>query len=227
MAEADDPGNRHQLTAASTRQASKFLFQSRDFALESFYSEASRIRRSLQESVRGTHRRAVNKFAARFRLDNRFSFAHLERFNVQTERITNDMPDEVANYVGSAGEIASKGSAEIMATFFDAVDSYLEDTEEAVLEKVTAFFDHAAEELGFSGAMVEQARAHLAGTIESFFGRADSAMAELETRFIPEPQVVSPMVETEPTELVIPATPQSPEPYADAAAKDKYTLATA
>ncbi len=224
MAETEGSGRRHQLEAASARKAGKFLYQSRDFALKSFYREAARIRRSMHESAHGSHRRAVNRFAARFRIDSRFSFSQLERFSAQTEQITNDRPGATAEYVSSAGEVAAKGTTEMMATFFDAVDGYLDQSEQAILDRVAAFFDQAAEELGFSGTLVEQARTHLTGTIESFFDRVDSALAEIETRFIPQAQVPAPDIATEATDT---AETPTPEPVQAATHQDKYTMATA
>jgi len=75
-----------------------------------------------------------------------------------------------------------------MAAFLDAVDGYLDDTAEAMLNKVSAFFDLAAEELGFSGDMVAQARESLTGTIEAFFQRVDEALAQLKSQYAPAPE---------------------------------------
>ncbi len=138
-----------------------------------------------------------------------------------------EMPDATAGFVSSASEVAAKSSSEMMATFFDAVDSYLDDTEQAILEKVTAFFDQAAEELGFSGALVEQARAHLTDTIESFFDRVDTALAGMEIRFVPQVEIPVPDIEPEVTAPSIPELVPTTEPYEAATEKDTYTLATA
>jgi len=207
VAELDDPTRRHQLTEAKSRRAGQFAAQSRDFAVKSFFKEASRVHRSLNENASGTHRQTVSRFAARFRLDNQFSFAHLQRFNVQTERVASESPDNVANYVGSAGQVAEGGSGAMMTAFFDAVDAYLDDSEQAILDKVTAFFDAAAEDLGFSGAMVEQARTHLTDTISGFFDRVETAMAGMESRFAPQIETPIPDVVPEPPadELLKPA----------------------
>lgn len=206
VAELDDSARRHQLTEAKSRRAGRFAAQSRDFAVKSFFKEASRIHRSFNENASGTHRQAVNRFAARFRLDNQFSFAHLQRFNVQTEQVATQSPDNVANYVGSAGQVAEGGSGAMMTAFFDAVDAYLGESEQAILDKVTAFFDAAAEDLGFSGAMVEQARTHLTETISGFFDRVETAMAGMESRFVP--QVGTPIPDVIPD----PPADEPPEP---------------
>ncbi|MCD6249098.1 MAG: hypothetical protein J7J98_02040 [candidate division Zixibacteria bacterium] len=198
IAELDDPTRRHQLTEAKSRRAGQFAAQSRDFAVKSFFKEASRVHRSLNENASGKHRQTVSRFAARFRLDNQFSFAHLQRFNIQTERVADESPDNLPSYIGSAGQVAETGSGTMMTAFFDAVDAYLDDSEQAILDKVTAFFDAAAEDLGFSGAMVDQAREHLTGTIAGFFDRIETAMAGMESRFAPEISTPIPEVIPEP-----------------------------
>ncbi len=222
MTEMDDTSRKHEVTKAKSRRAGMFAANSRDFAVKSFFKEASRVHRSLKEHSRGAHRTAVNKFAARFRLDNQFSFAHLQRFNVQTEQVATQSPDNVAGYVSSAGQVAEAGSGNMMSAFFGAVDSYLGESEQAVLDKVTAFFDAAAEDLGFSGAMVEQARTHLTDTISGFFDRVETALAGMESRFVPPTDVPMPEVIPEPA-VVEPAVV---EPLKPADMVDAQSLAT-
>jgi len=197
MIEETDPYRKRSFSSAKSRSTGAMAAQTKNFALESFYREASKVRRSLNESVRGDHRRAVNKFAVRYRLDNKFSMAFADRFNVQTQQVAEKAPDSVGDYVNSAGDIAAGGSTDLMSTFFDAVDGYLADSEQGLLDKVTAFFNQAAEELGFSGAAVEMAREHLTGTIESFFDRVGAALDGIESKFVPTAE--------------IPETPEVPE----------------
>lgn len=178
-------GRQHQLAHGAVRNSGRYLVNSRDFAMDVFFNEATRIHRNLNESAQGAHRQAVNKFALRFHADNRFSFAFLERFNVQTEQMNEEQPEALSGYLNSAGEVASGGTNDMMAAFLDAVDGYLDDTAEAMLNKVSAFFDLAAEELGFSGDMVAQARESLTGTIEAFFQRVDEALAQLKSQYAP------------------------------------------
>jgi len=209
----------HQLAHGAARNSGRYLVNSRDFAMDVFFNEATRIHRNLNESARGAHRQAVNKFALRFHLDNRFSFAFLERFNVQTEQMNAERPEALSGYLDSAGGVATAGTNNTMAAFLDAVDGYLDDTAEAMLSKVSAFFDLAAEELGFSGDMVAQARESLTGTIEAFFQRVDEALAQLRSQYAPATEL--------PAEE--PVAPPPVEAPADdgLAGEDQYTLATA
>ncbi|MCP4684795.1 MAG: hypothetical protein GY867_05030 [bacterium] len=206
MTEETDPYKRRSFSAARTRSTGRMAAQTKNFALESFYKESSKVRRSLKESVRGDHYRAVNKFSVRYRMDNQFSMAFADRFNVQTQRVADQAPSAVGDYVNSAGDIAVGGSTELMSTFFDAVDGYLDGAEQGLLDKVTTFFDQAAGELGFSGAQVEMAREHLTGTIESFFDRVETAIDGIETQFVPQTQ--------------IPEAPEAPEIEAPVAEVD-------
>ena len=154
--------------------------------MDSFYRESSRINSMLKESTRGAYKTAVSKFSARYRLDNRFSMAFAERFNAQTERVASDLPDEVANYVGSAGNVAAGGTNEMMNSFFDAVDAYLDGSEQKLLDNVTAFFDQTAAALGFEGATVDALRTDLTNSITSFFDAVDTAVSQLGQNYVPE-----------------------------------------
>jgi hypothetical protein len=186
MTEGEASGNSRQLTKAAARGAGAFSYQDANFAVDSFYREASRVHRSINESARGAHRKAVTQFSARYRLDNQFSMSFGERFNTQTERVAADMPSEVANYVGSAGKLAAGGTTGMMNAFFDAVDSYLDGSEQKLLDNVTAFFDQAAADLGFEGAMVDAARTDLTDSITSFFDSVQAAVDQLGTWYAPE-----------------------------------------
>jgi hypothetical protein len=144
-------------------------------------------------------------------MDTQFSFAHLQRFNVQTEQVAAARPGDVAGYVGSAGQVAEAGSGQMMSAFFGAVDSYLGESEQAILDKVTAFFDAAAEALGFSGAMVEQARTHLTDTISGFFDRVETALAGMEARFVPQVEIPIPEVIPDLPEIIDPPVADLPQ----------------
>jgi hypothetical protein len=211
MADTEATGRRHELTVAGQRAAGSYRAVSNDFAAQGFYKQASRIHRVLNESAQGSHRQAVNQFAARFRLDNRFSMAFAERFNVQTERVASEAPDAVERYLGSAGDVATSGTNEMMASFFDAVDGYLDQSEQAIIDNVTAFFDRAATELGFSETEIAEVRDHLTSTIETFFDRVDSALASVESRFVPQAEIPVPEVEVIEEPVVVPDVAELPE----------------
>lgn len=180
-----DAGKSAQKDTAGARQASKFAYQDRDFQMESFYKESTDVSRSLKVDSRENYRRAVNKFAMRFRLDSGFSMAFAQRFNVQTKQVAESTPESLNNYLDTSGNLAEKGTTEMMATFFNTVDQYLNEAHDQLISVATESFDTAAAELGFSGEMVDAARDTFVGTIDSFFQRVDNAIAGLEARFLP------------------------------------------
>lgn len=165
--------------------AERFAQQDRAYALQGFYRQASTIRRSLNESVQDGHRRATNKIALRFQMDSRFSFALAERFNIQTQQVATQTPNSLSGYLESAGRVADNGAAELMAGFFDAVDSYLANSESQIRAQTDQFFAMAADELGFDGALVSVARDQLLGSIDSFFSRVESALGTLRSFYSP------------------------------------------
>ena len=167
-------------------QAGAFMANSRDFKVQSFYKEASSIKNSFDVKNNNGYSRVVNKLAMRYSLDSSFSFANLERFNVQANRVADQAPESLEDYFSNTGNLADTGSNELMATFFDAVDSYLDQTESNLLDKTVAFFEQAASELGFSEPMIAIAKNHLVSTIEGFFDRVDAAINKLESVYAPE-----------------------------------------
>ena len=119
-------------------------------------------------------------------MDNRFSFEMLNRFNSQTQQMLTGADNaSVAGYVDTAGEAASKVTPEVMATFFDAIDEYLNAAESDLSMKAEEFFSMAAEQLGLSGEMVDSAKAQVMDRIDSFFDRVDTALASMESLFVP------------------------------------------
>ena len=74
----------------------------------------------------------MNKIAYRLQVDSRFSFAFAERLNIQTERVAGARPDQIGDYLQNAGDVALKGTNEMMSAFFDGVDTYLDATEQSL-----------------------------------------------------------------------------------------------
>ncbi|MBD3258733.1 hypothetical protein GF377_09895 [candidate division GN15 bacterium] len=176
-------GRNRVWSANGSRESGRMHFSNRTVGLDSFYRESTKVKRDLDETVRDSHRRAVNRFAMRYSFDNSFRMSFLNRFNVQTREVAEKAPEATKQYVDTAGEVAAKGSTEMMAGFFDAVDSYLDSAEQHLTSKVSNMLSAAAEELGFSGVEAAFAEEHLTSTIEGFFGRVDQALAAVEARF--------------------------------------------
>jgi hypothetical protein len=213
-----------QVSASRSRsrgvQANFYKAVGDNFAVESFTREAHRIRRSSLNINSGGHQLAINRFSMRYSLDSRFSVSNLNRFNVQTQQVADEMPESVNKYIDSAGQVAEKGSVEMMATFFDTVDSYLGQAEDRLIENAQAFLDAAAKELGFSEETMAMAKDHLVGSIENFFDRVDSAVSQLQAQYAPE--MVSEPVQPEVREMVTPE-----QLYNPAVAEEEQTVALA
>lgn len=163
---------------------SQFAMQDKNFGLQAFHREAGQIKRTLRLNNVEGHSTAVRKFALRFRSDSSFQFASLQRFNVQTQQVSEGEPSRLGEYLEAAGGMAEKGTNEMMAAFFDAVDTHLEGAEDRLIAQANAAFDLAASELGFSQELVDFARDNMVGTIEGFFNRVEAAVEALESRFV-------------------------------------------
>lgn len=195
--------------------AMRFAEADRGFAARLFQRTAADVRKSLKVDVQDGHRRATNRIALRFQMDTRFSFALAQRFNIQTQQVAEKQPEAVGPYVDNAGAIARSGTAEAMTAFFDAVDAYLDGSESQIMAKTEQFFDQAAAELGFDGAMVEAAKAQLTASIESFFGRVEEAIAALSSQYRPGTEL--PVEPTAPAPTIGPAAGEAAQVRADLA----------
>ena len=205
--------NLQEQTQAKSRRISKFKAQSDNFKLNSFMRQAADINRSLDVKVRDNHYKAVNKIAYRYSVDNRFSFSFAERFNLQTEKLTGETPEVQNGYFDTTGDLADSGTVEMMATFFDAVESYLAETEEAFTANTESFFRSAASELGFGAELVDYSSEQLTGTIENFFDRVEAAVAKLEALYVPAE--ATPAVSAPDVSLYDPATYVEPVQLAE------------
>lgn len=197
-----NPGRMRGMNALKSQQAGSFAANSKNFKLRTFYSESSRIARSLKlEHVSG-YQRAVNKFALRYRLDNKFSFEYLNRFNSQTEELNNVDGSSVGSYIDAASANAEYATNDMMATFFGAVDDYLASAESDLLTKAEEYFSMAAEELGFSTDMIDMVKSQITDSIESFFNKVESSVSLLESKYVTQPEIATqpetPSVEEDP-----------------------------
>ncbi len=202
------------------RQAGAFQYTDRHLALRAFYRQSLDIRRSLKTEVRNGYTRAVNKFAVRFHMDSNFSLGFAQRFNAQTQAVAAQKPDATNAYVNNAGNLAESGSSEMMGVFFDAVESYLNNAEQNLLQSAGQAFDMAASELGFSGDLVTQAKSGITDSIESFFGKVETAVAAIRSRFVTAPPV-------EPTSIVSPSVSLPADYLAPASSQLSNQLAVA
>ncbi len=195
------------LNMLRSRQANEFAAASRNFGVESFFRDSTKMMHSMDKFARDGYTRAMNRFAMRYRMDTRFSFAHLQRLNVQTAQMADQAPESLSRYFNSAGSVAENGSGDMMAAFFDAVDAYLQQAEGHLLQKAVGSFEQAVADLGFSEALTDTARAHITDTIESFFDRVDGAIDSMRTRFGVEPgeEIIPPADREIPDESVDPA----------------------
>lgn len=185
-------------SGVSSRQAAQYSAASKNFKVNSFFNEAMNLRRGMHQSVQNNHYLSVNKFALRYQYDAGMDFSFMNRFNVQTKVVSEMAPESLNNYLTSAGNVAESGTTEMMSAFFDAVDSYLAQAESDLTAKANQFFDLAAEELGFSGDLIGMAKDHLAGSIDSFFDRVNSAVDMLQKQYAPaisQPPVAEPTVD--------------------------------
>ncbi len=180
---------------------SKYASGSDNFALDSFYKDASRVKSRSLTINNNTHSLTINKFAARFKMDSSFGFSFLNKFNVQSNRVADSAPDSINDYMTSAGNVAEIGTTEMMSAFFDGVDAYLNAAEETLIAKAEQFFDLAAEQLGISEEFVDFAKEQFVGSISSFFDRVDSAIDSIrEVHGI----TITPQIEAiEPVELPV------------------------
>ncbi len=196
------PSHQMDKFRGSAKMAGAFAANSRNFALNSFYNEASSIRRSSNVISNHGHRLSINKFAMRFSMDSKFEFANLRQFNVQTKQMADQNPGVVNSYINSAGDLAASGSSEMMATFFNAVEQYLDGAEDKLVANAIEAFDLAAAELGFSGELVDVAKEQFVATIESFFDRVDLAVSDIRTQFVSEnSDPIAPEIDVETPEV--------------------------
>ena len=88
----DSPVNARRMMLSKAMNARQFAYQDRNFGVESFYHDSTRIQKNMNYESHGNHRLAVNKFALRYQMDSSLNFASLTRFNAQTEQMAGSDP---------------------------------------------------------------------------------------------------------------------------------------
>lgn len=166
--------------AAQSGRSAQITWQNRQFQIQNFMSEASRVRRGLSHLIQKNHLFATNSLAARYRFDNSLSMKYLSSFNQQTQRMADNSPESLNNYLTTAASVAQTAPGTMLAGFFEATEGYLDAAEQNLTAKAGEYFDMAAEELGFDGELVDMAREQLVGTVTRFFDRVDAAVDQLQ-----------------------------------------------
>lgn len=222
----EQAAQRNTMSLLRAGKANLFEMVSRDFRARGFSRDSLRVQNMLKENQRDAFRHTVSRFSLRYRMDTSFNFSFLQRLNIQTEQVAQQQPEAVPSYLQSAGNVAEKGTPDMMAGFFDAVDAYLGNAEGKLIDKVNAFFDMAAEQMGFSEDMVSIAREQMVDSVESFFSRVDTAMNQMEARFVPVGQLPAeePAIPAQPTEPM-PVEPLDPEEDAVSSDEAQVTMA--
>jgi len=169
--------------ASGVKNQSAAALSSRDVSLQAFRSEASSIRRNMVSHLRDGHRLATNSLSFRFQMDNKMSARVLHQFNAQTTAIATDQPDVAPSYFGATDQMALQAPTQAVERFFNLVENHLSNYEQQLTAKAEGFFDTAASELGFSGALVDSAKENLMGSIDSFFNRVEGAMSRMESHY--------------------------------------------
>ena len=206
------PARSRSMMRVGARESGLFQYNDRHLALQAFFRQSQDVKRSLSTDVRNGYSRAVNKFALRFHMDSNFSLGFAQRFNSQTQTVAAQQPDAANAYVNNAGNLAQTGTSEMMGLFFDAVDSYLNNAEQNLLQSAGQAFDTAASELGFTGDVVTQSKSGITNSIESFFGKVETAVAAMRSRFVTAhpaaPVQTTPAPTPLPTDYTAPASSQ-------------------
>ncbi len=147
--------------------------------------QAEETGQTLPAEARQSYQVAVNRVSLRYKTDAQFSFSNFSRFQSHVEQLNGEKPESVEPYSSQVGALAQNAPNEVIGQFFDTVDGYLQNKEDALIENAGRFFDTAAESLGLSAEAVESAKASVTNRIESFFDSVENNLNGLESSFKP------------------------------------------
>ncbi len=164
--------------ATESYRQNESILQSREMQ-----RQAEETGQNLPAESRQSYRVAVNRVSLRYKTDAQFSFSNFSRFQSHVEQLNGERPESVEPYTSQVGALAQSAPNEVIGQFFDTVDGYLQNKEDALIENAQRFFDVAAESLGLSADAVETAKASVTNRIESFFDSVESNLNGLESSF--------------------------------------------
>jgi hypothetical protein len=181
-----------------------FAAQTGDFAARGYFRQALKVRDQLQVDQRPGFTRTFQSLSLRAKQDFTFSAATFDRFTTQTAKLNDTEPESLPSYFSATDKLANQGSADMITTFLDTVDSYLGQAEENLLQNVQAFFDRAADMLGVSSDSLAAAEEVFTGTITGFFDRVEETIAAIASDMgatEPVPESETEVIETDVPEV--------------------------
>lgn len=171
------------------------LAKSRGFEAASFYRESLRTNFRIHQNYRDGFLNVARKLSMRYTQDFGMNLRTMSQFNSQAESL--DQTGQLQSYLGSAEALVDspQTSGELINKFFETVESYLDGAEDKLIEKINAFFDNLASEMGIDSEILNAAKETMVSSISNFFDQVEQAINLVQSRYIapqPEPAVITP-----------------------------------
>jgi hypothetical protein len=192
-------GEGNPLPTAHSKQWSLFnrleatLMRSRGFEAAAFYRESLNTSQKLRQTYSQGFLRVARKLSMRYTQDFQLNLRALNLYNNQAQAL--DQTGNIGAYLGNVEIMADSPDTpgDLIGQFFEAVQSYLDGAEDKLIEKIDAFFENLAAEMGVDTSFLDGARESLISSVDSFFDRVDQAVGSIEGRYIESPEEPEPI----------------------------------
>ena len=156
--------------------------ESRSVQTELFYSRTRELSLSLPPSRAKQFDQTRARVTRSFQMNIRLDFSFLSQFTRQSGAISSLEDDLFGRYLDNTGGL-SKHSSEALQSFFDDVDSLLDDSEAFVISSLSSFFDQVAENFGLSVEGAETLEKMMVDEVSAFFDEVDQFLSESRSAF--------------------------------------------
>lgn len=195
------------LPTAHSKQWSRFnrleatLMRSRGFEAAAFYRESLNTSQKLRQTYSHGFLRVARKLSMRYTQDFQLNLRALNLYNNQAQSL--DQTGDIGVYLGNVEIMADSpdASGDLIGRFFDTVQSYLDGAEDKLIEKIDAFFENLADQMGVDTGFLESARESLVSSVGAFFEKVDQAISSVESHYLvspEEPEQIEPPPDVEP-----------------------------
>ncbi len=194
------------LPTAHSKQWSRFnrleatLMRSRGFEAAAFYRESLNTSQKLRQTYSQGFLRVARKLSMRYTQDFQLNMRALNFYNTQAESL--NQTGNLEGYINNTEALVDspQASGGLIGQFFETVQSYLDGAEDKLIEKIDAFFQNLADQMGVDTGFLESARESLISSVGAFFEKVDQAVSSIESRYLAspeEPEQVEPPADAE------------------------------
>jgi len=106
----------------------------------------------------------------------------IDKFTTLTDKINKKQPESTGKFIDTTNKLVQnkRVSGKTVSRFFDAVESYIDKTRNALHKKIDKFLDRIAKDFNVGEDRLDEMRMSLHNKVDGFFDKVDKVLDKLE-----------------------------------------------